>query len=189
MNAKELFHADGTSAGIWYCQECRRVAGEGPMAAQCCRPVICACGATCERPWTACSSCRDKLAEERRQAAWDKAEKRNGWEWTGPVVTDDAEGYSDGFWRDLEELQEWLEDEEMTLADVRVYATRKVEPIWDAASMLEDLCSEMYEDAAQDVDDAAVAELQAYLDNWLAEHRPTSYEGDMKVALVFPEDE
>lgn len=38
MNATELFHSDGKTAGVWYCAECRVVHKDQPGAEQCCKP-------------------------------------------------------------------------------------------------------------------------------------------------------
>lgn len=107
MNATELFHADGKSAGIWYCAKCRVVARSREDAEQCCQPRKCECGSEVERGWICCNECRRKKDVARERERFEKAEKLtewDGWVFCGGIG-------SDGFSESLEDFYDNWADE------------------------------------------------------------------------------
>ncbi len=184
MDAIELFKPCGTSAGVWYCAKCRIVSRRHEQAEKCCRPSICGCGEVCDPHWTACAKCRAFNHEQRLVAAWMAAPKLDGWEWNGPVVTDDQEGHADGYWHDVDELLCWLEDEGKTIHDVRAYATKQVRMHAPADRVIEWMLQDQHEDAVDELASEAYAELQAALDAWCEKHGTVSYVQGRE-ALVF----
>jgi hypothetical protein len=108
MNATELYHKDETSAGIWYCGQCRIVHKEMAQAEQCCRPYTCrTCGKEAPKYYTICMECQTSAMLIKEAERFEKAEKLT--EWDGPVQTD-AVGWNDGFFASLDDLLEYLAD-------------------------------------------------------------------------------
>lgn len=92
MDAIELFHQDGKSAGIYYCEKCRLVYNGKHQAAQCCAPVVCECGTEIEdRYYRQCRKCRHVAHLKRERELFEKAEKLT--EWNGPVLLPDSDRY------------------------------------------------------------------------------------------------
>lgn len=186
--AVELFHADGTSAGVFYCSKCRYVGPSENVARTCCVPKVCEdCGEEYERPWAyvVCRKCHGVRSERQARERWEATPKVPGREWTGPLVTDGQEGYADGFWNSLDELESWLEDEGKTLQDVRCYATRPVRMHGDADQIVEWMCEEQHEGAYGSISGEAVAELQGMLDAWCEKHGTVTRFEDESTALSF----
>jgi hypothetical protein len=96
MNAIELFHSDGKSAGVFYCEKCRIVARTKELAEQCCRPNICACGKECEKYWTKCKECIDRERDAKEQAQFEAAKKIQAKDYNGFLSRDGfgSDGYA-----------------------------------------------------------------------------------------------
>lgn len=94
MNATELYLKEGKSAGIFYCEKCRCVAGSQHLAEQCCQNYLCSsCGKDVgSRSWLVCDECRDAKEVALEQSRFDKAEKLTTW--SGYVFHDG--NFSDG---------------------------------------------------------------------------------------------
>ena len=77
-NAIELYHADGKSAGVYYCEKCRRVSQKKEHAEKCCKPTKCRyCGKDSGgKDCLACPACERKNEAIREAARFEKA---NGW--------------------------------------------------------------------------------------------------------------
>lgn len=110
MNATELHLKDGRSAGIYFCEKCRMVAGSQHLAEQCCENYKCStCGKdTGSRTWLICDVCRqsERAAKERERFA--KAEKLTTWD--GWVF---LEGTGrEGFHENLQEFKDDCFDDE-----------------------------------------------------------------------------
>lgn len=170
MNAVELLTPEGKGSGIYFCTECKYTAHYQDVAEQCCRPRLCECGAECSEGWTVCDTCRARNDEERAAKRWREAKKIRAEDWDSWVYDAD----NDQFHVDIGEFLEWWEDDGRP-GHPRVYACTAYGLQFDAARWLERLTEEHHEDAYEDLDGAAVAELQAYLDKWDAEHGPVSY--------------
>lgn len=111
MNATPLFLADGRPAKIFFCGICRNVHRTEAQADECCAPYKCIyCGTEIAREThrTACPACiaaKDREKEAARFAAAEKVETWDGW------IYSEGHGNNEGFFRDLDELREWIEDE------------------------------------------------------------------------------
>lgn len=188
--AVELYTDGGRPAGVYYCSGCRYVGPSELTAKTCCAPKTCeGCGGEYERRWSysVCRACHAKREEKRRQERWDAAEKLSGWGWGDPVVTDGQEGSRDGYWASIDELRDWLDDEDLTFDDVRVYATKSREMKFCAADVIDRELErgDHYEDARDDLPDRALRELQEYLDEWCRMYGPTTYFEDCTRGLTF----
>ena len=97
MNATELYLKEGKSAGVFYCEKCRNVAGSQHLAEQCCKNYLCSkCGKdTGSRSWLVCDACRaaDEVAKER--ARFEKAEKLSAWDGLVYLEGTGRDGFSD----------------------------------------------------------------------------------------------
>lgn len=108
MNATELFHKDGRTAAVWYCDKCRLVKRTEQEAAQCCLPNICVCGKECRNYYTVCDACLALKRERREQERFEKAEKVT--QWDGWVFLD-GYGYNNGYAETIEEMMDYFDDE------------------------------------------------------------------------------
>jgi hypothetical protein len=111
MNAIELHHADGRTAGVYYCSECKRVAPTRELADECCAPYKCTgCGVELPRKdhRTACRECVAEKEREREAARFAAAEKVT--EWDGWIYTEEIQGYNDGYYDSVGALLEYIED-------------------------------------------------------------------------------
>jgi len=190
--AVPLFHRDGEPSGIFYCSACRYVGSSEHAAKTCCAPKTCKdCGESYERRWgyVVCPRCLAIRDEKRCQERWEQASKISGYTWKGPIVTDGQEGYADGYWHNLDELQDWLEEEGKTLDDVRCYATTEVRMHAEAEWLVEGMCEEQHDEAYGEISNEAIMELQKMLDAWCEKHGTTSWFEDFTRALVFHETE
>jgi chaperonin GroES len=186
--AVEMFTSGGKQTGVFFCSKCGCVGPSQIVAQTCCAPKTCEdCGAKYDRKWiyTVCEDCYPARHVAKLQAAWDAAPKIDGWAWDGPIVTDDGEGSADGYWHGLDELRDWLEDEGLTLADVRCYATQKVPMPADAVRLIEWMAEDQHEDAYDEISSEACSELQALLDAWCEKHGTVSHVQDKNRALEF----
>jgi len=99
MSAIELFKEDGTTAGIFYCSECKVVARTKEEADFCHGERLCACGKTIKRygSYKVCEDCEHKewvLKESKKEwDRFDKATKITEAEYTGDRVLDGDEFY------------------------------------------------------------------------------------------------
>lgn len=188
MNPKELFHADGRSAGVFYCSECMLMyrTGELQWAEDCCKPKRCTmCDVELEKKWswTVCSGCRFAQDDARIQALWDKATKVDAREYDGGVYDEDADKYHD----DIDAFLEWLYDEsdEPPSTWPRVFATMPMDFRIDAYHIAEHAFEETHEDAWDQKDPGAIEELQALLDPWCEKHDPGTVVPDYSRAVEY----
>lgn len=117
MNATELFLADGRNAGIYFCAECRNVARTEPEANQCCAPYKCTvCGTDVDRKTyrTVCPPCEKAKREAAEKARFAAAEKVTSWD--GYIMAE-GYGYSDGYFPSVDDLRDYVEDEELEMPE------------------------------------------------------------------------
>jgi len=89
----------------------------------------------------------------------------------------------------VEDFEEWLHDESFQLDEVislRVYGTYIMELSMDASSIIENACSDLHEDAMDNISDKDQKELQTLLDKWCEENKAgtTTYYADFKVGVL-----
>jgi len=91
----------------------------------------------------------------------------------------------------VEDLEEWIEDkesdnEELRIREeLRIYGTQSIELSMDAFGIIEDACSDLHEDAMDNISDSDQKELQVLLDKWCEENKQgtTSYYADFSVGI------
>lgn len=146
MEAKELFHADGKTAGIHYCTKCRRVAMTKELAESCCKPNKCQmCGNDSEGHWLVCEPCRKAKEVAKEAELFEKAEKVT--EYAGFVFAESI-GFNDGYFETVDELLGYLYDEETEAENWPEYcwATEGSPPdIYTIEDIIEHALEEMHE--------------------------------------------
>ncbi len=109
MNATELFHQDGRSAGVFYCGKCNNFAGSRETAEACCVPKKCqACSAVVEKArarfHTVCQACEDAARLIENAKRFEEATKLT--EWPGPVLAEGID-HNEGHFKSVAELLDW----------------------------------------------------------------------------------
>ena len=189
MDSFQLRNEKNQPIDVWVCGKCRLFQPSyctRQAAEQCCRPSRCR---TCDAPidylkhgavkWLDCATCREEHSIERHQAKVDKAVKV-------PLHEYDREYVCMGDRIVLiDELCDAIESGERDPDDV-VWGTapRKLrfdagELVWHALE-----AGAHYDDAYDDIGDAAVARLQRQLDAWCDEVEIVSHFEDQSVVVV-----
>lgn len=70
-----------------------------------------------------------------------------------------------------------------------VWGTNEIKLIFDAHSIVEQGCDDMYEDAMDYIGGVAIKELQEFCDKWCKKYGPTSYTWTYKYAIEIPWEE
>jgi len=88
----------------------------------------------------------------------------------------------------VEDFEEWIHDkgyEENEVASLRVYGTQAIELSIDAYDIIENACSDLHEDAMDNISDEDQKELQMLLDKWCEDNRAgtTTYYADFTVRV------
>ena len=88
----------------------------------------------------------------------------------------------------VEDFKEWIHDkgyEEDEVHSLRIYGTQSIDLSMDASNILEDTCSDLHEDAMDNISDEDQKELQVLLDKWCENNRQgtTTYYADFSVAI------
>ena len=153
MKATELFHKDGKSAKVWYCEKCRHVASDERTANLCCDwHYDCRiCGQKCDRThYLICDKCDQAEKYKKELKRFNKAEKLTTWD--GPVYCD-AANHNEGYFHDFGDFLDYLDDDEdELLGHIRyVWACQKI-PVVNLSvnRILEDATQEAYEDFSFD---------------------------------------
>ena len=115
---------------------------------------------------------------DRELAALAKAARVPEREYTGPLYVDGS-GHNDGFFRDLEELHEWYEDEEHELPEY-AWACDVRHPALDADSLEE----QALEDTVDGCELNALDELRAFVEKWNGEQTSEIWEPDYSRAVM-----
>ena len=189
-NAIELFHADGRSAGCFYCAKCRIVHKTESEADECCRPRLCAkCGREVDaRHFLVCERCRKVKQASKDLATLEAAElveDEGGWLYV------EGHGHNDGFFRDMGELLDYLADEPENTRPEFAFCCRKFGMSErSAADIIEDSTQDMHEEAANDVSVESIKALQAAIDAFYAANEDVvSYEADCRRKVRIPDGE
>jgi hypothetical protein len=168
----------GSGAVVAYaCPECGRVFNTKNLAEICCEPVICECGRTCRKPWTACDTCLEKNRQDKERQKFEAAEKLPWEKYDGPVYLNDE------YFVDVEDM-----------ADRFAYAGIELpEYVWACTTALltlnaEEIISreleaqEFYEDAFEHV--VAISQLQEAIDEWSEKQSLESWMVDRTRAVL-----
>ena len=145
------------------------------------------------------SKCNCKLANlERLQErynkdleTWNKAKKIS----YEQAINDFIMIYIDNYDKYLmvEDLEEWIEDKEsdneeelISRRSLRIYGTNSIELSIDASGIIEDACSDLHEDAMDNISDEDQKELQSLLDKWCEDNKQgtITYYADFSVGIL-----
>lgn len=189
MNAIELFHETGQSAEIFYCAECRHVKKTKDDAENCCRCRFCnelvPQNSIGKENFTGYhGECwradRDKRDAERLAKA-EVVTDYDGW------VFVEGLGYNDGYFRSMDDLLDYLEDEVEEVRPERAYCCQE-QPLQrlNSSDIAERICDDMYEDAYEDLN--GLKELDIALEKFFdANAGMKSYYPDYKRCVLVPQ--
>lgn len=181
--AIELYKQDGTTAGIFYCSECRCVYKTKVEAENCHGERLCVCGKKIEMRYDSeCHDCRSKRWNEksRRKEAerFEKAKKITESEYTGSFVF----GPDDKYYEDIESaIDQYLEGQEPEY----VWACKNVGVVKATAeNIYENMLENMWEDADHN-DLNGVEELEAAVEAFNKANESVSvWEPDYTTAIL-----
>ncbi|WP_439627530.1 hypothetical protein [Gemmata sp.] len=202
MDAYELLKPGGAKTGVFACGKCGllrswnnttakpanippedHAAQDGHIrteAERCCRPKVCTdCGGVNEsKSWTICEPCRVKHDTRRERARFEKARHLTPAEYGGPVMEP-----NDRFHMDLGAFEDHYADadpEDGTRPEY-VWACRPVKFCIDLRGHVLD---HVHEDAADQIDEAGLKELDAFEKQWWEKYGVESWEIDYSRAVV-----
>ena len=156
------------------CTDCAKVYWTEESAEVCCAPKFCeACGVEVPQYRILCYACADKRRYER-------AEKIT--EWDGWVFAEGL-GYMDGYFRDIGELIEYCEDDEIDIPEW-VFACKPKRHELDIDTALEYMTEDAYEDAYGDL--RQVDELREFVREWNKAQDIISYYPDYSRVVILP---
>lgn len=153
MNVKQLQTIDGQKLNVWLCSACNLIYSDLGVAERCCICSYCSGVIDKEKEGNRCSHfhCEQDHCDKAEQKRLADAELVN--DWTGPVYHPYIEGYNDGYFSDisdfLDAIQDKLDDGELTVEQIpkRVFIC-KVKPfVLDIDSAIENELERMYEGA------------------------------------------
>lgn len=104
----------------------------------------------------------------------------------------DGYPYNNGYFVDFEEFIEWWEGEDGSIKERSeyVWGTTKWLISIDANDIIESVCDDLCEEAAENISHADTEELQAFLNSWCAKQfGTTTYEQDTNVLVRVPWEE
>lgn len=166
MQAKELFHAEGKSAGVWYCSKCKIVKKTEAEAESCCKPRLCRdCG--CELPsdrWNVnCSKCSDAWYAKQRQ---DRLEKAKLVDPSDEIMfmVEELCGHNDGWFTYINEIIDYCFDEDPQWLPEFAFCSKFEQRQIDLGDILERISEDGYEDMGENF--SGVEELQAAIDRF-----------------------
>jgi len=192
MQAKELFHSDGKSSGVWFCSECKIVKRTEAEAEQCCTPRECAdCGQPLSkerRGWSVCERCWDCREEKRRHERLEKAVEVDSSESVMLMVEEFCGNGDDGWFRHIDEIVDYGCDEDPDCRPEFAFCSKPQQRQINLGDVLERLCEDGYEDMGENF--YGVKELQAAVDrfNELNKEQMKVYDVDYsrKVRIPWP---
>ena len=183
MNAYELISPKtGKPCGVFACGICNFVVAED-LAENCCKP--CDCGKPSRNRFEGrCHDCCDVLYKERMKKALEEAELV---EWDGEMIfSEQVSGYRDGWFDSPDDLNDYIEDEEIENRPEFAFVGRKVVKMLELARAIEEITEDTFEDAELDIDNKDWEELQTAVDKFNSKYALTYYEHDYtkKVRLL-----
>lgn len=165
-NEEAAEHKTGISG--WVCKTCRRFYGEEERIARYCCEKDHACGTDgctgrAEKPYIYCDPCSNKRDLERWLALPEVA-----WDGKTPLCLDD----DDKYFFAPEELDDYLEEHELDVEDVRlVICEKRKAPYFEMYSFLDDhLAEDMATEANWD-------DIDKKVNDWIFENVPDVWEG------------
>lgn len=169
----------GEEPSIWACHKCGKSHRHRSWAESCCAlkgPHPCGCGKTIARDfYTACDDCieRGKLLKAERLSP----EGYEGW-----IHSDHVQGYNDGYFEGLDELEEACEANDVQMP---AYVWACIEEPWSGLDAYERIETEMedhHEEAIEQVVD--IGELLEFMKAWNAKQTLKSYSPDTGRVIV-----
>lgn len=141
--------------------------------------TICDCEAAQQR--------RQQEEDRKEQELFDKAEKHepNALGDKFLMAQSDFYPYNDGYFVSWDDFFDNL-DADIAERPIYVWGTSEIELSLDATDIVSTACEDMYDDAYSDIGDAAVKEMQDFLDAWKEKYGARSYSVTTKHAIRIP---
>ena len=140
-----------------------------------------------------CEGAKEESIQERHAKdleIWNKAKKISYEE----AIKDFIMIYIDNYDKYImtEDLEEWIENQEsdneelISHRSLRIYGTQILDLQINAYDVIENACSDLHEDAMDNISDEDQKELQILLDKWCEENKQgtTSYYADFTVGIL-----
>jgi len=150
------------------------------------------CGKILDRGTSQCDceiSKQERLQERRDKdlETWNKAKKisfEEASEKYTMLYVDDSDKYIM-----IDEFEDWIHDEILELDEIkllRVYGTQEMELSIDASDVIENACSDLHEDARDNISVQEEKSLQILLDQWCEENKQgtKTYYADYSVGIL-----
>ena len=141
--------------------------------------TICDCEAAQQR--------RQQEEDRKEQELFDKTEKHepNALGDKFLMAQSDFYPYNDGYFVSWDDFFDNL-DADIAERPIYVWGTSEIELSLDATDIVSTACEDMYDDAYSDIGDAAVKEMQDFLDAWKEKYGVRSYSVTTKHAIRIP---
>ena len=173
------------SPKVYACAEPQAHEAAQKAAERCCAPVHCSgCGVEVGRPWTACSSCREKFKLRRATPIPER-------DYHGPVYSDAVSGdWGEGYSSDTDALLEVVHDAvawgDMEEAPVYCWPCTSRPLALNADHMLENAVDDMHEEAMDQIVDAD--EVFAFVEAWNAKQTCKTWYPDYSRVVVLNQE-
>lgn len=157
------------------CGKCKKIFTKKEFAEKCCEPRYCSdCGVEVKNYRIRCEPCslKKRFAEAEKITDWDGA------------VYWEGRGYNEGYFWTVDDLYEYCDNEEIEVPEW-VFVCESDKHQLDIESSLENMLSDAYEDAAEDLVDEK--ELIDFVEQWNQKQTVTSYYPDYKKVLLLKE--
>jgi len=171
---------DPEKIALWGCGTCHISARTREEAVACCAPWVCEkCGKEVK---SYCEDCSKKEQFAKAQAQYDKAKKVMLSEYAGDWLCCD---HCDEYYPDVDSLLDAHDDDE----EPRTWAWGTIEQPF-TLNANDVLCQELeqqefYEEAFENIDGAAIDQMQNFFDAWLKKQDMKSYMVDYSVVVDF----
>lgn len=152
-----------------------------------CEPYDCSGGCGAKLPKkeyrTKCDACMEAARQAGEDARYEKARKV-------PLAEYQQEGLfvEDEWFNDWEDLVDSMDSQGREVPEW-AWGCEPLAFALDAERLLENALDEHHEDARDGIDDAEVKRLQAFLDEWAAAQKITSYQCDTSTVVLLPRAE
>lgn len=147
----------------WKCSKCRRVYTDKGIAGSCCFPLVCSCGAECQKPYTLCEKC---LYEKRHSDYMGK--DASLWDGVQMLTLYDDDRYFhdlDGALDHIAECEALDDDERVTQEMVEKYMVMLCERSWPREFCVADFFEDMLPEDCDTLPKGA-AEIERAVNNW-----------------------
>ena len=160
------------------CGKCGLVYHVREWAERCCKPKKCErCGVEIPHNafYTLCNKCRAEKEREEELHRFEKARKytlKSAPPERCEMMYSDSYGYNEGYFSEIEELEEYCEDNDIIMPDY-VWCTSSHQLNIDIDSVVESECEDLHEDAYEWIAQKDIDELRTFVNRWCEKQTTT----------------